>query len=183
MRKRLPSRRPANWRMPPEADGKAGAGGCASAGSRGAGPGTKRSLPDDLWDAVLADPRTAGRPLLSIQQCRLSEIPRHVPRVECCAASASSKFRRLMPSDFMGHMPSGKTSGSDCSTRPAPIAQAATRKTDAGRARLRSRTNGNGYSRVAQNLEQNYEAGADTSSPWCASQVQGRAPIASISHR
>lgn len=40
-------------------------------------------MPDGLWDAVLADPRAAGRPPLPIQQCRLSEIPRHVLRVEC----------------------------------------------------------------------------------------------------
>jgi hypothetical protein len=33
--------------------------------------------------AILADPRAAGRPRLPIQQCRLSEIPRHVLRVEC----------------------------------------------------------------------------------------------------
>jgi hypothetical protein len=40
-------------------------------------------LPDELWDAVLADPHAAGRPPLPIQQCRLSEIPRHLLRVEC----------------------------------------------------------------------------------------------------
>jgi hypothetical protein len=40
-------------------------------------------LPDELWDAVLADPRAAGKPPLPIQQCRLSEIPRHVLRVGC----------------------------------------------------------------------------------------------------
>ncbi|MDT4737070.1 hypothetical protein [Bradyrhizobium sp. WYCCWR 12699] len=46
-----------------------------------AGPG--EPMPDELWDAVLRDPRAAGRPPLPIQQCRLSEIPRHVLRVEC----------------------------------------------------------------------------------------------------
>lgn len=45
------------------------------------GPGD--SMPDELWDAVLRDPRAAGKPWLPIQQCRLSEIPRHVLRVEC----------------------------------------------------------------------------------------------------
>jgi hypothetical protein len=40
-------------------------------------------LPDELWDAVLSDPRAAGKPWLPIQQLRLSEIPRHVLRVEC----------------------------------------------------------------------------------------------------
>ena len=46
-------------------------------------PGPNDPLPDELWEAVLADPRAAGRPSLPIQQCRLSEIPRHVLRVEC----------------------------------------------------------------------------------------------------
>jgi hypothetical protein len=46
-------------------------------------PGPADPLPDELWDALLADPRAAGRPPLPIQQCRLSEIPRHVLRVEC----------------------------------------------------------------------------------------------------
>jgi hypothetical protein len=36
-----------------------------------------------LADSVLADPRAAGRPPLPIQECRLSEIPRHVLCVEC----------------------------------------------------------------------------------------------------
>jgi hypothetical protein len=48
------------------------------------------------------------------------------------AAFASSKFRRPMRSDFMARMPSGRMSGSDCSTRPAAIGQAGTRKMDAG---------------------------------------------------
>jgi hypothetical protein len=40
-------------------------------------------LPDEWWAAILADPRAAGKPWLPIQQLRLSEIPRHVLRVEC----------------------------------------------------------------------------------------------------
>ena len=39
--------------------------------------------PDARWDSVLADPRAAGEPWLPIQQRRLSEIPRHLLRVEC----------------------------------------------------------------------------------------------------
>jgi hypothetical protein len=46
-------------------------------------PGPADPLPEELWDAVLADPRAAGRPPLPIQQCRLSEIPRHLLRVGC----------------------------------------------------------------------------------------------------
>jgi hypothetical protein len=46
-------------------------------------PAPSDPVPNELWSAVLADPRAAGRPPLPIQQCRLSEIPRHVLRVEC----------------------------------------------------------------------------------------------------
>ena len=41
------------------------------------------SPPDELWDAVLTDPRAAGRSPRPIQQCRLSEIRLDVLRVEC----------------------------------------------------------------------------------------------------
>jgi hypothetical protein len=46
-------------------------------------PAPSDSLPDEWWAAILADPRAAGKPWLPIQQLRLSEIPRHVLRVEC----------------------------------------------------------------------------------------------------
>src|SRR3981081_4354007 len=36
-----------------------------------------------FWTCARAAPGPAGRPPLPIQQCRLSEIPRHVLRVEC----------------------------------------------------------------------------------------------------
>jgi hypothetical protein len=49
---------------------------------------TGRPAPDEAppagwWDSVLSDPRAAGKPWLPIQQRRLSEIPRHLLRVEC----------------------------------------------------------------------------------------------------
>ena len=48
---------------------------------------TSEPAPDESaeawWDAVLSDPRAAGKPWLPIQQQRLSEIPRHLLRVEC----------------------------------------------------------------------------------------------------
>jgi hypothetical protein len=53
----------------------------ASQAERQAAPDT--DPPAGWWDAVLADPRAWGRPHLPIHQCRLSEIPRHVLRVEC----------------------------------------------------------------------------------------------------
>jgi len=40
-------------------------------------------MPDQLWDAVLADARTAAKPTQPIQQCALSEIRQHVLRVGC----------------------------------------------------------------------------------------------------
>src|SRR5580693_9450781 len=42
-----------------------------------------QAAPIDWWDSVLSDPRAAGRPWLPVQQRRLSEIPRHLLRVEC----------------------------------------------------------------------------------------------------
>jgi hypothetical protein len=38
---------------------------------------------DGWWDSVLNDPRATGPRWIPIQQRRLSEIPRHVLRVEC----------------------------------------------------------------------------------------------------
>ena len=44
--------------------------------------------PPDAWcDSVLSDPSAAGKPWLPIQQRRLSEIPRHLLRVECLRCS------------------------------------------------------------------------------------------------
>ena len=40
-------------------------------------------LPDKLWDSILTDPRAAGRSRNPIPQCRLSEVPQHVLRIEC----------------------------------------------------------------------------------------------------
>jgi hypothetical protein len=45
-------------------------------------PAPADPMPEELWNALLADPRAAGKPWLPIQQCRLSEIPRHILRVE-----------------------------------------------------------------------------------------------------
>jgi hypothetical protein len=55
---------------------------------RGRAPVESAPAPDappplEWWDSVLADPRVAGKPWLPIQQQRLSEIPRHLLRVEC----------------------------------------------------------------------------------------------------
>ena len=71
-----------------------------------------------------------------IQQCRLSELPHHVLHVECVRCFRGVEIQKAVQSGSMGHMPSGRTSGSDGSTRPAQIAQVATRKTDAGQTGL-----------------------------------------------
>jgi hypothetical protein len=39
--------------------------------------------PDSWWESVLSDPRAAGKPWLPISQRRLSEIPRHLLRIDC----------------------------------------------------------------------------------------------------
>ena len=59
-------------------------------------------LPDELWDAVLADPRAAGKPGLPIQQLRLSEIPRHVLRVECLRCSRIVEIQKADAVRFYG---------------------------------------------------------------------------------
>jgi hypothetical protein len=92
-------------------------------------------MPDDLWDAVLADPRAAGRPWLPIQQCRLLEIPRHVLRVECLRCMRIVEIQKADAVRFYGPHAIWKDAGSDCSTRPAPFAQGGTRKMGAGRIR------------------------------------------------
>jgi hypothetical protein len=39
--------------------------------------------PAEWWDSVLTDPRASGKPWLPIKQCRLSEVPRELLRLEC----------------------------------------------------------------------------------------------------
>ena len=80
----MTNERPASWRMPPPHQMEKLARGAARQPDREKpDPAPSDPLPDELWDAVLADPRAAGKPWLPIQQLRLSEIPRHVLRVEC----------------------------------------------------------------------------------------------------
>src|SRR6202171_4955587 len=76
------SDRPASWRMPtPKQVEKLANGPLRS-------PRIDDHPPDgafaqEYWDAVLRDPRAAGRPWLPIQQMRLSEIPSELLRVNC----------------------------------------------------------------------------------------------------
>jgi hypothetical protein len=78
----MTNERPASWRMPSPKQMEKLAREAAQKPAK-PDPAPSDPLPEELWDSVLADPRAAGRPPLPIQQCRLSEIPRHVLRVEC----------------------------------------------------------------------------------------------------
>ena len=65
-------------------------------------PSPADPMPNELWDSVLADPRAAGRPPLPIQQCRLSEIPRHVLRVECIRCLRTVEMQKADAVRFYG---------------------------------------------------------------------------------
>ena len=58
-------------------------------------PAPDSTLPPEYWDAVLRDPRAAGRPWLPLQQMRLSEIPRELLRVECARCACWVEIQRL----------------------------------------------------------------------------------------
>jgi hypothetical protein len=58
-------------------------------------PGPAGELPAEYWDAVLRDPRAAGRPWLPVSQMRLSEIPRELLRVECMRCFRTVEIQRL----------------------------------------------------------------------------------------
>jgi hypothetical protein len=65
-------------------------------------PSPSDPMPDKLWDAVLRDPHAAGKPWLPIQQCRLSEIPRHVLRVGCQRCSRIVEIQKADALRFYG---------------------------------------------------------------------------------
>ncbi len=58
-------------------------------------PSPDASLPPEYWDAILGDPRAAGRPWLPVSQMRLSEIPRELLRVECLRCFRAVEIQRL----------------------------------------------------------------------------------------
>lgn len=82
----MANRRCAEWRFPTEKQARAEETlrrirQSASSPSSAVGPADR--MPEDYWDAVLADPRARAKPGVPIQNRRLSEIPRHVLRVSC----------------------------------------------------------------------------------------------------
>jgi hypothetical protein len=85
---------PASWRMPtPKQMEK-----MANSPLRIPGindPAPDGSLPHEYWEAVLRDPRAAGRPWLPLQQMRLSEIPRELLRIDCSRCGRAVEIQRL----------------------------------------------------------------------------------------
>jgi hypothetical protein len=58
-------------------------------------PAPNDALPAEYWDAVLRDPRAAGKPWLPVEQRRLSEIPRELLRVDCSRCGRAVEIQRL----------------------------------------------------------------------------------------
>src|ERR1700760_3134157 len=102
----MTNERPASWRMPsPKQMEKLAREAerlpLAETAPRGdAAP--SEPMPDALWDAVLADPRAAGKPPLPIQQCRLSEIPRHLLLVECSRCLRTVEIQKVDAIKYYG---------------------------------------------------------------------------------
>lgn len=66
------------------------------------GPAPADPIPDELWTSLLADPRAAAKPQRPIQQCRLSEIARHLLRVECQRCSRIIEIQKAEAIRFYG---------------------------------------------------------------------------------
>jgi hypothetical protein len=86
---------PASWRMPKQMEQLAREARRLPLAEPSRDPGPSDPMPEALWDAVLADPRAAGKPPLPIQRCRLSQIPRHVLRVECSRCLRTVEIRKV----------------------------------------------------------------------------------------
>jgi hypothetical protein len=96
-------------------------------------PAPDMAPPDAWWDSVLSDPRAAGKPWLPISQRRLSEIPRHLLRVECLRCIALLRFREPTRSSFLVRMRFIGRLPNDCLMTPADTEAAGLRKMVAGR--------------------------------------------------
>lgn len=80
----MTNERPASWRMPSKQMEKLAREAARRRDiDRPDDSAPNDPMPDGLWEAVLGDPRAAGRSPLPILQCRLSETPYNVLRVEC----------------------------------------------------------------------------------------------------
>jgi hypothetical protein len=76
----------------PKAGGKAA---IPAAAHRNRRPPSGRGFNQAYWDALLRDPRAAGKPWAPIEQMRLSQIPREMLRVECARCSRCVEIQRL----------------------------------------------------------------------------------------
>ncbi|OSI33037.1 hypothetical protein BST65_03340 [Bradyrhizobium canariense] len=85
---------PTSWRMPSRTQMEKMVSRPQRA-ARSDDPAPNGDLPPEYWDAVLRDPRAAGKPWLPLQQMRLSEIPRELLRVECARCSRCVEIQRL----------------------------------------------------------------------------------------
>jgi hypothetical protein len=83
--------RPASWRMPTREQMEKLA---SSQRPFPASEPTPDESPNAWRDAVLSDPRAAGKPWLPIQQRRLSEIPRPLLRVECLRCLRTAEIQK-----------------------------------------------------------------------------------------
>jgi hypothetical protein len=84
---------PASWRMPtPKQMEKLASSGLPA---RIDDPAPEGTLPPEYWEAVLRDPRAAGKPWLPIEQRRLSEIPRELLRIDCSRCGRAVEIQRL----------------------------------------------------------------------------------------
>jgi len=88
---------------------------------------------DGWWDSVLSDPRAAGSPGIPIQQRRLSEIPRHVLRVECIRCNRIVEIQTLDAIRFYGAHAIWKDVGQKLLLTPALIALGVMNRMGVGR--------------------------------------------------
>ena len=88
---------------------------------------------DEWWDAVLSDPRAAGKPPVPISSRRLDESLAISSVSSACGASAPSKSSVRTRSVSTGRMRCGRTSARVCSTTAASTAQGVMKRPGVGR--------------------------------------------------
>lgn len=94
--------RPASWRMPSPKQFEKMAAEAARRRDPAAAPAPADPTPDELWTSLLGDPRAAGKPRQPMQQRRLSEIQRHVLRVECSRCSRIVEMQKVDAVRYFG---------------------------------------------------------------------------------
>jgi hypothetical protein len=125
----MTSERPASWRMPSPKQMEKLAREAARRRdiNMADDPAPADSLPDELWEAVLADPRAAERSPLPILQCRLSEVPHHMLRVECLRCFRTVEIQKADAVRLYGPHALWKDVGQRLLDQTCTIAQADTK--------------------------------------------------------